>query len=115
MQEYEGYTKMAAIIEEATSIIEELNRVRQIESDLLKRLKETLKTECETTPPPYLIDIRELNLSNRTYGALYRNKVSTIADVLEHPNLFDIRGLGKKGCMELEYRMHECGYTDFQC
>ena len=103
------------IMKEIKSIVEELSKIHQTEAVLLERINEALKTHKNEDTPPYLIDIKRLNLSNRTYGALCRNGVSTVADVLEHPNLFDIRGLGKKGRMELEYRMHEFGYTDFQC
>ena len=57
-----------------------------------------------------------LELCTRTYNALIRYGICTIADVLNYPpdRFIRIRNFGKSSARELTQRMHEKGYNDFR-
>ena len=61
-----------------------------------------------------VLDIKELDLSTRTYNCLFAAKIRTISDLTtdwSEETLFRLRNLGKKGIKEIKESLLKFGYS----
>ena len=115
--------------EEVVNIIKEIeelrkNPVHRREAELIQRLRIISKMPFEHAKEAakYLdggildfSEIEKLNLSIRTYNCLKRAGINTIADIVKLPkeDWPKVRNLGYRAMVEIEIRMREAGYSDF--
>ena len=60
-------------------------------------------------PEILTMPIEEMDLSVRSFNCLKRIGINTVADILDHGDLTDVRNLGKKGSIEVRTKLHELG------
>ena len=79
-------------------------------------LKITPTEWLKTCPPdPLIMTIINLGLSGRTYNALRRKGIETVGQILEMSlyDLYNIRGIGNKGYIEVLTSLLRLGYLPF--
>lgn len=115
--------------EEMVNIIKEIEELRKDpvhrrETELMQRLRIISKMPFEHAKEAakYLdsgiLDfsgIEKLNFSLRTYNCLKRAGFNTVADIVKFPKEAwpEVRNLGYRAMVEIEIRMREAGYSDF--